>query len=229
MIIIQYKKYLSICFILLLTACGSVPQSTEVLTINTKKQEVQKFSDLTYTPYSFTEPVTINITPESQSYKFSSGQSNLMAFKITNNFKILEITSQGSGIFIPTMTIFLPTVLFLDSSFAPIKTIEPKYYYNTGKMNDTRHTMYYGALIIPEKAEYAIIYTDSTKLVNKAPMLHGGAGVTNLISAMREEYSKIDSYTFANNKVNSFVDLGYRPSAYLTRTSTGTIRLHFSK
>jgi hypothetical protein len=224
-----FNKYLSFCVAIFLTACGSVPQSTEIVTTGTVKSEVKKFSDLKYITYTFKDPIATNINAESQRYKFASGESNLMSFKIDSNLKILEISSQASGIFIPAMTIYLPTVLFLDSNYTELQTVEPKYYYSTGKMNDTRPSIYYGAVNIPEKTEYAIIYSDSTKLTNKAPMLHGGAGADRLVTALREEYSKIDSQAFANNKVKSFVDLGYRPSTYLTRSATGSIRLHFSQ
>jgi hypothetical protein len=225
------------CFILfstaLITACGSVPKSSEISTANTVKSEtknsINKFSDLKYTPYTFSEPVSINISTESQSYKFANGESNLMSFRINGDLKLLEISSQASGIWIPSMTVYLPSVLFLDSNFIEIKNTEPKYYYSTGKMNDTRPSIYYGAITIPEKSEYAIIYSDSAKLSEKAPMLHGGAGADRLVTALREEYSKIDSQAFANNKVKSFIDLGYRPSTHLARSSTGTIRVHFSK
>lgn len=212
---------------LFLVSCGSVPSSPAQTLKSTSKEAISSLSSANYIQYTATDTLRLKIDEDSQKFTFRSGTSNFFGLKIPEEkkYSIVEITTKAQGPLIPLIRVYIPTLSFLDSDFNEISTIEPVYYMDTKKLEDTRYGVYYASTFIPKNASYVIIYSDISKLSKPVQYFNGGSlSLDVALEKMSKMYKEIDKVDYAMGKVKTLDYYGFVPRL-VKRDQVGEIRI----
>lgn len=212
-----------------LTGCATPPSLPLVNTDSSVKGCCSVLSEAAYIKYAGNSIVRLGIAAESQSFVFPGGTSQFAGLELAGSgaYGLLETTVAVEGFFLPTATILIPSFMFLDSSFREISTVEPVFFQNTGKHEDSRYSTYYGACFIPPASRYIVVFSDP-RMLQSARVRYlkgGGLGADMQLNRVREEFKGIDKRLYASRSVRSFdPDRGYAVHD-LRRQLLGEVRI----
>jgi hypothetical protein len=217
---------------LTLSGCATSPSLPLVSAVSPIDGCCNRLSEAAYIKYSGTSIVRIEISEKSPRFGFIHGESRFAALELDEKaqYGLIEVTTSVQGFFLPTATIYIPTLMFLDVSFHEIATVEPKFFQNTGKHDDSSWSTYYGACFVPSKAKYVLIFSDPKKLAtNKVRHLNGGGLSADLfLNTVRDVYKRIDKSLYAADKVLPFDPERGFVAHDLSRQALGEFRVSFS-
>jgi hypothetical protein len=154
------RKTASLLVVLAVAGCAT-PRST-LESLGSHSGCCNSFAELKYVHVAPDAPATITVEEARQVLTLPSGRSYVAAFE-------LRAAPKTSGVFVRTVTtgfsetsVFCPTVMFLDASFAVVgQAIEP--YLSEGPPRQ-HSALWFARLDIPERAKYLIAYTTDAAL-----------------------------------------------------------------
>jgi hypothetical protein len=186
-------------------------------------------SEATYVSYPGNTIVRLGISEESQNFTFPSGSSRFAGLKFISEgtYGVLEATTSVEGIFLPAAKIYIPTFMFLDLSFRELTTVEPIFFQNTGKHEDSRWSTFYGACFVPPRSKYVLVFSDPSKQTG-ARVRHlngGGFGADLELDRVRKIFKQIDKRLFASGRVRPFNPQGGYAIHDLRRQAVGELKV----
>ena len=168
------KAILYLVIGLLIHGCANRPLTNE--SVRTLSACCKSYSEIPYAQLGIEEKQSVRISEDSPIFEFPEGKSRFTAFefKPSESVKALDIDMVVSSIYLPSATIFLPSLVFLNSNKQPTRTVSEL---QVRQLHDFWAGEYYFTRVEVMPGErYLVVYTDAKSLGQTIPLVKGGEG-----------------------------------------------------